>query len=124
MIYTFLMKTQIPQETERIGQRLARIRKEAGFTQQELADKLSISRSSLAEYERGRLRLHDNLLIKIAQTIRVSADVLLGLKESKNYEGKLSLRFVKRLIEIEKLPEARKKMILRNLDDAIIVSKK
>jgi len=116
------MKTT--KEIERIGQRLARIRKEAGLTQQELADKLGISRSSLAEYERGRFHLNDSLLIKISQTMKISTDSLLGLKDSKNYEGQLSLRFVKRLVEIEKLPEVRKKLILRNLDDAIIASKK
>jgi transcriptional regulator with XRE-family HTH domain len=124
MMYNFFMKMKAPKEIERIGQRLARIRKEAGLTQQEMADSLGISRSSLAEYERGRFHLNDSLLIKISQTMGISSDSLLGLKESKNYEGQISLRFLKRLIEIEKLPETRKKIVLRNLDDAIIASKK
>jgi transcriptional regulator with XRE-family HTH domain len=110
--------------TETIGQRLSKLRKSAGLTQQELADKLDISRSSLAEYERGRLRLHDDLLIKLTAILKVSADEILGVKKIKDKEDKPSLRFQKRLKEIEKLPEIRKKAILRTLDDLIFASEK
>jgi transcriptional regulator with XRE-family HTH domain len=108
---------------ETIGQRLARLRKEAGLSQQSFAEKLGISRSALADCERDRLRLHDNLLISIADVLNIYTDVILGLKSCKNYEGAPSLRLFKRLKEIEKLPEARKKMILRTLDDFIIASR-
>jgi transcriptional regulator with XRE-family HTH domain len=108
---------------ETIGQRFARLRKEAGLSQQAFAEKLGISRSALADYERDRLRLHDDLLITIANELKISADVLLGLKGFKSYDGLPSLRFLKRLKEIDKLPESRKKMILRSLDDFIIAAR-
>jgi transcriptional regulator with XRE-family HTH domain len=107
-------------ETEKMGQRLARLRKEAGLTQEELANKLNTSRSTLAEYERGRLRLHDELIVGIAKVLKTTADEILGLKIPKNYyDVKPSLRFLKRLNIIDQMPEASKKILLRMIDDVI-----
>ena len=37
--------------TESIGQRIARLRKQQGYTQQQLADKIGIERGLLTDYE-------------------------------------------------------------------------
>ncbi|MGH9967441.1 MAG: helix-turn-helix domain-containing protein [Pyrinomonadaceae bacterium] len=42
---------------ETIGQRVARLRKERGFTQIELADKIGLTQNLISAYECGRLRL-------------------------------------------------------------------
>ena len=104
--------------------RLGILRKKAGLTQLELADKLNVSRSLIAEYERGTRRLHDEVLIKIAKLLKVSVDEILGLKNNKSNDIKPSLRFIKRLKKIENLPETRKKEILRIIDDLIYASEK
>jgi len=109
---------------ETIGKRLSRLRKEAGITQKELALKLNISRSAIAGYERGRLRLFDKMIIELSKILRKSTDEILGIKGNKNNDAQLSLRFLKRLKEIEKLPEVRKKAILRILDDMLLASEK
>jgi transcriptional regulator with XRE-family HTH domain len=114
------MKNLQDKEIESVGRRLAKYRKAAGFTQKTLAEKLHISRSALAEYERGRLRLHDALIVEIAKNLNINTDKLLGIKIDKNYEDTISLRFLKRLKRIEKFPEVRKKAILRLLDDLIL----
>jgi transcriptional regulator with XRE-family HTH domain len=121
MLYFFLnMQDLLDKETETIGKRLARYRKAAGFTQKDLSEKLNISRSTLAEYERGRLRLHDALIIGIAKILNVNSDKLLGLRISKSNEDNISLRFLKRLKRIDNFSEVRKKAILRLLDDLIL----
>jgi transcriptional regulator with XRE-family HTH domain len=104
---------------ETIGQRIARIRKAKGFTQQELANRIGISRKLVTDYETGRVRLFDEMLARFALTLKVTSDELLGLKKV-NYLGPApSLRVMKRLQEIEKLSEIKKKFILKTIDDLI-----
>jgi len=47
----------LPPSDETPGQRLARIRRERGFTQIELADKTGMVQALVSDYERGKLRL-------------------------------------------------------------------
>jgi transcriptional regulator with XRE-family HTH domain len=94
--------------TKTIGQRIARYRKDRGLTQQELADQIGISRKLVTDYERGKVRLFDEMLSRFALTPKVTADALLGLKNIDYLEPSPSLRVMKRLQEIEKLPEIKK----------------
>lgn len=54
------------------------LRKDAGLTQEELAEKLNISRSALSKYETGRNDPSLEFLIKFSTFFNVSADYLLG----------------------------------------------
>ncbi len=47
------------------------------LTQDELADKLGISRAALSHYEMGRNEMNYDLLIRVAEFFDVSVDVLL-----------------------------------------------
>ena len=64
-----------------IGHRIAMIRKKKGLTQQNLADKIGISRSLLSNYEVTRNRLYDEMLIRFAVALDVSLDYLVGFKD-------------------------------------------
>src|SRR3990172_10946493 len=82
---------------ETIGQRIARLRKERGYTQTELAEKTGIPQTLITDYERDKLRLHAEMVIRFAQALEVTTDEILGIKTSKrNGDGKLSLRFLRR----------------------------
>jgi len=89
------------------------------MTQQQLADSIGINQNIISEYEKGRLRLHAEMLARFAMTLRVSADDLLGISDQIQEGPEVSLRFLKRIAIIEGFPESKKKHILRNLDDAI-----
>lgn len=104
------------------GERISDIRKARGLTQLELSEKLGIVRATLTDYERGRSRIYDEMIIRIAKALEVSTDRLLGFG-SKETEDKISLRFTKRIRELEKLPEYKIRMILNMIDDSIKANK-
>ena len=61
-----------------LGQRIAQARKDAGLTQQQLADAVEISQPMLGSYEIGRRRLPASLLQPLAKALKVSVEQLLG----------------------------------------------
>ena len=63
------------------AERLKRARKESGLTQNELADKLSMKRSTLAAYETGRNDPPILLILRLSKVLNRSADFFLGLTE-------------------------------------------
>ena len=105
--------------SETIGQRIAYHRKRLGFTQKELGEKIGINRLLVSEYETGYVRLHDEMVARFALALNVTTDELLGLKLSRTVDTSMSLRVTRRIREIERLPEKRKKAILHTLDDLI-----
>jgi transcriptional regulator with XRE-family HTH domain len=59
----------------------------ADLTQQELADRAGIPQSALARIERGnRPQLRVGTLYAVAQSLHLSTDYLLGLKEEEDRE--------------------------------------
>ena len=81
---------------EDIGLKLLQFRKEAGYTQQEVADCIGISRAALAYYEKGERGLDVETLYKLCSIYNVSIDYLFGLKETPepqmSYEETSSLK--------------------------------
>ena len=67
--------------------RLKDLRKEAGLSQYELADKIKLSRSLLANYEQGRREPDYSTLVLLSEFFHVSADYIIGVT---NIRGRLS----------------------------------
>lgn len=65
------------------SERLKNLRKEAGFTQVDVASKLGISQPAYASWERGVKKPTQEKLVKIAQIFNVSIDYLVGNSEEK-----------------------------------------
>ncbi len=102
---------------ENFGERLARIRKERGLTQVELAREIGITQSIVTSYECNRLRMHPEMVVRVAQALQTSTDDLLGFKASRPLgDGKLSLKVVRRLSKIESLPEHKQRALLQTID--------
>lgn len=101
---------------ETLGQRIARLRKERGYTQLELAEKMGLVRVLISDYERDKLRPHFEMIIRFAQALEVTSDVILGLKPSKNNRNKPSLKILRRLNKIETLPSSQQKILLKTID--------
>ena len=67
-----------------IGERLYDLRKDAGLTQDELAEILLINKHSISAYEREKSEPSDALKIEIAKYFNLSVDYLLGLTDTPN----------------------------------------
>jgi len=63
------------------GQILKELRKEKGWTQAQLAEKLNTSQRSVSRYELELFDLSTDMIIKICKLFEISADYLLGLKD-------------------------------------------
>jgi len=99
------------------GKRLAKIRRARGLTQLELANVLAVSRTTLTEYESGRIHINDETIEKLAIYFQISSDELLGLKSSgATTTEEESLRIMKRLRKIKELPSENQKTLLQKID--------
>lgn len=68
------------------GKRIAKLRKERGLTQEQLAEKLNISTSNLGKLERGLQGLSIDLLVEIRWFFGVSTDYILFGEEIQRQE--------------------------------------
>ena len=66
-----------------LGDIVKLLRNEQGMTQEQLADCLNMSRSSINNYENDGVEPSLNVLVKIADVFSVSMDYLLGRTEEK-----------------------------------------
>ena len=101
---------------ETLGRRLARLRKERGFTQVELAEKLGVIQAIVSDYERGKLRPHYEMIVRFATVLQVSADEVLGLAGPKKTNAPVNRRFLRRLQDVDKLPKRDQDALLRTID--------
>jgi len=84
------------------------------MTQAEVATHLGIDQTLVSNYERGAARLHGALLAGFAKALRISSDVILGLKDPRPDEavdGKLG----RRLQRIRDLPATDQRAVLKYL---------
>lgn len=57
-----------------IGERIANFRKKLGWTQAELAEKMGSLRSLVSDYERGKLRVHGEMLARFSLAVNFRPD--------------------------------------------------
>jgi len=124
--YTWLVRkttakvtAQIPQPDDKaFGMRLQEIRKRRGLSQVEVAERLGIHQSLISQYERGYLRLHGALLVRLAEVLKTTPDEILAVKKARgNGEDQtLDRRFVRRLRKLDKLSAHEKKLLLGTID--------
>jgi transcriptional regulator with XRE-family HTH domain len=103
-------------EGETFGQRLARIRKEKGLTQIELAEKMDMIQVLISDYERDKLRPYHDTVIRFAKALEISLDELLGVKPIRNKGVKSSPKIVRLMRKIEALPPTKQKILIQNID--------
>jgi transcriptional regulator with XRE-family HTH domain len=104
-----------PVDERTIGRRLREIRKRRGLTQTEVAQQLGIDQTLVSNYERGAARLHGALVAGFAKALRISADEILGTKDSSSKGGPVNGRLLRRLQRIEELPRGDQKAVLKFL---------
>ncbi|MFT6179252.1 MAG: transcriptional regulator with XRE-family HTH domain [Akkermansiaceae bacterium] len=102
-----------------LGTQIALARKEKGFTQQELADKLKVTQRVITYWEREPVALRPEQLSQLADALGVTADFLLGREKPKRRgsgpKGKAKHIFE----EVSKLPRAQQDKIFDLLEPFI-----
>lgn len=109
---------------ETLGQRIARLRKEKGYTQVKLAELIGITQDLVSSYESDRLGMKAEMVIRFAKALAVSTDELLGVERSEDEGAQPSLRLIRRLHKIESLPPAQQKTLLKTIDTFIKAAEK
>ena len=105
-----------------LGARLARLRKAAGLSQLQLAEKLGVSQPLISRYEKGDRRMYDDLLIETAKALGVTPNDVLGVTPSKPTSPDLqsvSRRMIKYLKKVESLPRRAQDKVIATLELAL-----
>jgi transcriptional regulator with XRE-family HTH domain len=114
------MTKYAPAQGEGFGARLASLRKAAGFTQQQLADELGISRRRIAYYEAESDHPPASLLADLARVLNLSTDQLLTeVPKKRAAKAAVSPRLERRLRQIERLSPKPKQQLLSIIDTFI-----
>ena len=119
--YTAVMPGGRPtnKEASFLGNRIAHARNSAGLSQNELAERLDISRSLIAQWERSAVALKAEQLLALSEVLQVSVDELLGKQSSKRGNGPTG-RAQKLFEEVSLLPRRKQERILAMVEDMLI----
>src|SRR5580704_11803704 len=98
------------------GQRITRIRKERGFTQVELAERIGTIQTLVCDYEKDRLRLSAEMALRFALALEISVDELLRPKSATTVSRQPSRKVLRRLERIETLPLTQQSVLLKTID--------
>jgi transcriptional regulator with XRE-family HTH domain len=101
------------------GARLRELRIAAGYTQQEIAQEVGVSRRMIAYYEGETERPPAALLPAFAAALGVSTDELLGVATPRKRAAKPDRRLQRRMQQIERMNPREKRQALQLLDALI-----
>jgi transcriptional regulator with XRE-family HTH domain len=102
------------------GELLVQARKAAGYTQQELADELGITRRTVVYYEAQDAPPMAVFLAGVTQALGVTADELLGLQTNREAPTALpNAKLARRLAALEALSPAEQRQAIELLDALI-----
>jgi transcriptional regulator with XRE-family HTH domain len=102
---------------ESLGQRLARLRKERGLTQKQVAESTGLIQELVSSYELDKLRLNSEMILRFSELLNVSADELLrGSKSTVQAKKQPSIKIVRRMEQIEALPLYQQRVLLSTID--------
>ncbi len=107
-------------DKETLGQRLARMREERGLTQKDVAERTGLIQTLVSDYERGRLRLAADMIVRFAVALGITTDELLRPKGQRpGPQQKVSRKVLRRLEQIESLPAYQQRALLTTIDNFI-----
>ena len=101
---------------EGFGPRLTALRQATGLTQEELGARVGLSNRMIAYYERDDAQPPGPLLAPLARALHTTTDALLGLAALPEPLRPRTARLLKRLQQIEDLPPAEQRAVLKMVD--------
>jgi transcriptional regulator with XRE-family HTH domain len=92
------------------------LRKERGYTQTELATKTGFIQALVSDYERDKLRMNADTILRFTAALNVTTDELLRPAKTPAGAVKPSRKVVRRLELIESLPNHQQQTVLKTID--------
>ena len=114
-----LMTHDEQQFFKELGARIAQLRKEAGLSQQAVADSLEIAQQTYANYEVARARPSVSMLPTLAQLFGVSVDELLGLHRGGAGRRGPTPLLQKQIERLTRLPKSQQRVVMQMLDGVL-----
>lgn len=109
-----IMARVLGKSTRAVGERLAELRRTRGLSQTELAERIGLTQRVMSHYEKGQTRIPGEVLLKIADVLKVSVYELLGRASSGR--SPKDKKLWKAFEVLESLPPRDQKVVLRTLD--------
>ncbi len=101
------------------GPRLRKLRLARGLSQTELGDAIGISKRMVVHWEKDGSVPPGHLLAKMAESLNVSLDELLGVSSKPERVDPKTAKVLRRVKEIVRLPPADQRAILKIIDGFI-----
>jgi transcriptional regulator with XRE-family HTH domain len=96
-----------------LGNRIQELRKEAGFSQTELATRIEVSKSQMIRYENKGVQPPADILNKLADVLNTSVDFLINGNTDEKAKATLkNTEILQRFKEVETLPEREQTVLL------------
>ena len=115
-VYPGCMKTGRPTDQPRtpFGERLVKVRQQAGLSQVELAERVGVDRRVIAHWERHSITLKPEQIVSLTQALGITADELLGVKKART--GGPQGRALRTFEKVSKQTRTQQKKILDVVD--------
>ena len=97
-----------------LGEHINSLRKQKGFSQAELGKRINTSGDIIGRYERNEVKPSIEVIVRMADTLEVSIDFLVGKSDVE-----LDTDTLNRIKEVSKLPEGERLQIFRVIDALI-----
>ena len=101
-----------------LGARIARLRKDEGITQVQLAEQLGTSQQTITAYEVGRRRVPVSSLPRIAKLLGVSVEELIG-EDPKPAKRGPAPKLQQQLERITRLPKTQQRFVMQVIDSVL-----
>jgi len=101
------------------GEKIILLRKQLKWSQDDLAKKIGTSGPIVGRYERNEIKPSIDVAAKLADTLGVTIDYLVGSTEKTMFDKKL----MRRIEDIEGLPEDEKDKVYYFIDMAVAYNK-
>jgi transcriptional regulator with XRE-family HTH domain len=101
-----------------LGRRLAQLRKQRGYSQEELAQRIGAVQVVISDYEHGKLRLSAETALRFAAALDMPIQELLQASKPVAVEPphRPSRRLLRRMEQIERLPRRKQVALLTTID--------
>lgn len=102
-----------------LGARIARLRKDQGITQVQLAELLDTAQQTITAYESGRRRVPVSALPAIASVLGVSVEALIGEQPKAAGKRGPAPKLQQQMERITRLPKAQQRFVMQMLDTVL-----